>query len=548
MALENIRGNLKPGQTVLEAVMEKLEEVARQGYTHVHFTPFTRPTDKKSPAKHKPEKCPYAIEAADLNPVYTGGRNVSYEETEMLIRKMVDRCRSLGMEPVYDIAMNHIGYGARIFDPVRRKELFDDPIFGELARAADSGRVNPETLFDDYRQKRKGSISGQWLDVRQARIDEPERMEILVEYFYIPWLKWIAKLGFRALRVDAAAVLPEDFVRRIAPFMAEILGGEKGSKILVLMEALGESPKKHRYLVDAFTDLEDRATVYALNSGLWGITADCGHIYPETLKAQLAGNNQHVFWALVHSRVLGSRQIGVVGTHDTMDEFTEMTCLAAPHEAENRHSLRHWLRRHISETTELGNNHRFFISLLMLSRPGLMMTAHHEHILSRQYEWFNTQPVVTSSEDEKTFSFIQAMNIVHGQLYQDRSYTWQEIAFNSLWPDNYLHIFRPEAGYRGDPEIVFANTEGQAQPSLDAEDYTALIDSLLASKTSPDRQASFGTLHLLGEFEPTVARKIATYYRSRGHEVMCNGRPVPVLALVPPLVEESVAIKPAAGA
>jgi hypothetical protein len=493
----------------LDRIENEIPGIAERGFNIVYISPLLTSTQngfllgdvKTKQIREMKAGSPYAMTDGRLNKAYTKGGQLGYDATKQRIREFHQKAQQNGVAPFYDCVLNHIGHDCLIFDTERRKELYDDPVFGKMARAADEGKIDIKRMFRHVDEKRNPEVSGEWNDVREFNLETDDDIDDFVEYFAVPYVQAVRDYAIDErdedstldLRFDAAA---EILLRergwqaghawwKIAQAIVPICQSKNGRKPEFIFENIGSPADRFKPVLQAFPE-DMQAHLHHFSPSMWGVTGhDKRERSPLNMIDDIAQNNFHDFYNYhaIHKETLGHNQIAIIGTHDLAYDPLLGT------------NLNSYLKHHCFMPKDQVAARKMTDAIITLSAPNHMRPyGEHFSFTHEQPEFWKAKPIDYAEHyDLDAVQFMTDLNATHEAVHEGRNFAWNEVAFQWGYEDRAMMIFHPEEGLEAPPVMVLVPT---GEKRVSGKETAEIYKDNCVKKKHPDVLPQ--EIHVLG--------------------------------------------------
>lgn len=245
-----------PHYNSFREMIDELPTVAKLGYNAVWMSPL-HPVSQY-PKYNKKKGSLYA--AVDLNrwrSDFFGTDDV--KEQEALLKEYTARAKYLGLAPMFDLVLNHMGRDSE--QAPNLVERGEDHALNERIRISEGdkaistrdwfkrdaeGNIVVNGVYTDKEDgvpQPDGGKKDMWDDIAMMDYDNEEKRRQIIAHLWNPHIdKYIGELGFEGMRIDAAQKVPPEVLKSLITRAGEV----SGKPPVTLAETLGEVTDEQR--------------------------------------------------------------------------------------------------------------------------------------------------------------------------------------------------------------------------------------------------------------------------------------------------------------
>lgn len=239
-----------PQYSTFRELIDELPKIAELGYNAVWLAPV-HPVSQFPKYNGKKESLYAAVDLNRWRSDFFGTENVQEQET--LLKEYTRTAKSLGLRPMFDLVLNHMG---RTSDAApNHVECGTDQVLNDIIQ--DSTRywfkrdhekegqpLVVDGVFTDKPDGLKmpdGSVMDMWDDIAMFDYAKPEKRRQIIDHLWKPHIdKYIRELGFEGMRVDAAhKVQPPEVLKEVLGYAVQACNETHHKPPVVLAETLG---------------------------------------------------------------------------------------------------------------------------------------------------------------------------------------------------------------------------------------------------------------------------------------------------------------------
>lgn len=211
----------------LPAMIEDLPRIAALGFNVIWINPVQLTGDALkavNPEKTKWAKGSLYAMAHDkqFNPDFFPEINGNTDKQAELLTRYVQKAKELGLIPIFDLVLNHVGRGQE--KPTHLEDKFKD-------------HLNKE---------RKKSAGPNWSDTIALNYETDDSREYVIQHLWIPLIKtYIETYGFMGVRVDAITNVNPELQKRAYTIIRECCKRTHGTEPIIIGELMAKNPLNH---------------------------------------------------------------------------------------------------------------------------------------------------------------------------------------------------------------------------------------------------------------------------------------------------------------
>lgn len=491
--------NQYPGQyDSFEEMMSHLDAVAELGFKQVWINPFFEAC-QHNPVNPSKTGSPYAMRSHLALDKERGF------ESDSQVKAYTKKCGDLGLSPLFDIVLNHVGIDHPFVENNRKAapELFQS-IPKEIdtslwfKRFKETDKLYIEGYSPDYRERHPTA----WDDIAVFDYDNEKVRAEIIQYFWKPFVKkMIAFYGFQGARIDAPARVHNEVMQEVTRYINELTMGCYSKEAYLVAETIGS-----KYDLDVAA-LHDTHVNFIMGSSYYTPYPDDGAYVPFWTQGYRPEGNWLDQSIGILSTIASQSSLGVActsGSHDTKPIATVLK------EKGIKDPI--IMKQRILEKMLLG---------AFLGSGGHIVPYGTEWGNMIQVDLFNQSrtPIAKMKEEGLSVDLtqeIKTINQVIAQLPKPSSAQWSKRILSFECPELVIIAVFPKKGYEKAPYLIIANSYHPDTPELDKK--IEITEEKIAAylKTIGAPFESVSDLYLCGNVKATgaLSDKMNVYHKA----------------------------------